>query len=251
MSVYAVSDLHGQYDAFSEGIDRIGLKDTDMLYVLGDAVDRGEGGIEILQYVMGHENMDLIIGNHEFMMLNSVDPAGKNKCSGADTDLWLYYNGGRITFEKYIGLKEKDRIALLEWLRDRYVIKTINVGGKDFCLTHSYYVQKYENKKYHELEYARIWNIVWTSVYRHGETKGSDIYKKYDYTFITGHVPVGYIMQNFLGDYEYNDLKIYKKGNFIDIDGGCSMGYCSEMKTGALFIRLDDMKVFAVPLKKK
>ena len=43
-----------------------------MLYVIGDAIDRGPDGIKILEYIKKHENMDLILGNHEFLMLNSV-----------------------------------------------------------------------------------------------------------------------------------------------------------------------------------
>ncbi|MCR4591520.1 MAG: fructose-bisphosphatase class III [Lachnospiraceae bacterium] len=101
MATYVVSDLHGQYEAFEAGLKKIEFSDQDELYVLGDAIDRGNGGIRILQYVKQEKNMDLIIGNHEFMMLNSVDPNGKPKCSGQDDVLWLYYNGGNATFAEY------------------------------------------------------------------------------------------------------------------------------------------------------
>ena len=40
-----------------------------MLYVIGDAIDRGPEGVKILEYIKLHNNMELIIGNHEFMML--------------------------------------------------------------------------------------------------------------------------------------------------------------------------------------
>ena len=82
MSVYAVSDLHGQYDLFIEGLERIGFGESDELYMIGDAIDRGPDGIRILQYVKDHKNMDLLIGNHEFMMMNSVDPNGRDVCNG-------------------------------------------------------------------------------------------------------------------------------------------------------------------------
>ena len=75
-AVYAVSDLHGQYKTFTKGLKMIGFSDSDMLYVIGDAIDRGTDGIRILEYIKKHENMDLILGNHEFLMLNSVPMAG-------------------------------------------------------------------------------------------------------------------------------------------------------------------------------
>lgn len=95
MSVYAVSDIYGQLDIFLAGLKKIDLQADNQLYVIGDAIDRGPDGIRILQYIMEHPNIDLLIGNHELLMLNSVDPEGKKKCNGPDSDLWTYYNGGR------------------------------------------------------------------------------------------------------------------------------------------------------------
>ena len=49
MSVYAMSDLHGCYERYIKMLDEINLCDDDTLYILGDVVDRGDGGIKILQ----------------------------------------------------------------------------------------------------------------------------------------------------------------------------------------------------------
>ncbi len=250
MAIYAVSDLHGQYDVFMEGLKKIGFCDSDQLYVIGDAIDRGDDGIKILQYIQVHKNIELLIGNHEFLMLNSIDPNGEDECSGKDAEIWLFGNGGTKTFAQYKELSLKKRQSLLLWLRQRYVMKTLEVDGRTFCLTHSYYSEGLENKIYNEMEYRDIWNIVWTSVYREGwETHGSDIYGNYDYTFITGHVPVLKIMRWFLGRDNFNELCIFKKKNFIDIDGGCAMGYREGLNNGALFLRLDDMSVFTVAME--
>ncbi len=58
---------------------------------------------------------------------------------------------------------------------------------------------------------------------------------------------------NILREYEqglnFNELKIYEKGNFIDIDGACGLGYHQGFHNGALFLRLDDMEVFPVHLE--
>ncbi len=250
MAVYTVSDLHGQYDTFIRGLEKIGFSDDDYLYVIGDAIDRGPKGINILMHIKKHKNMDLIIGNHEFMMLNAVDPDGKKKCNGQDAELWLDYNGGRKTFPDYGRLPVNQRKSLLEWLNSRYLIKIIEVGDRKFCLTHSYYRKALENMIYSEVSYWDIWNIVWTSMYRYGdETHGENIYKDHpEYTFITGHVPVLRVMRSWKAQPDYNELMILQDGNLIDIDGACAMGYQEGVNNGALFLRLDDMKVFPIPL---
>lgn len=43
--IYAVSDLHGCYDKYRKMLEQIKFCDTDTLYVLGDVVDRGDGGL--------------------------------------------------------------------------------------------------------------------------------------------------------------------------------------------------------------
>ena len=79
MATYAISDLHGQYGIFEKLLEVIDFSDDDYMYVLGDAIDRGPDGIRILQRIMSSPNMDLLIINHEFLMLNSVDPGRSRK----------------------------------------------------------------------------------------------------------------------------------------------------------------------------
>ncbi len=249
MAVYAVSDLHGQYNTFISGLDKIGFGAGDELYVIGDAIDRGPDSIRILRFIMDHGNMDLLIGNHEFMMLNSVDPNGKDVCNGPDSDLWLYYNGGNKTFEEYSGIRQAVRKSVLSWLNHRYVIKIIIVGEKQFCLTHSFFKPEFENRMYFELGYDDVWNLVWPSVYRDGDTRRPFIYGEYDYTFITGHVPVQRVRYDiYADDDKANVLQPIEDRNMIDIDGGCASGYDDWLNNGAIFLRLDDMQVFTVPL---
>ena len=251
MSIYAVSDLHGQYDLFLQGLDVIGFSDGDHLWVLGDAIDRGKDGIKILQYILKHDNIDLILGNHEFMMLNSVHPGGQPVCTGDDENLWLHSNAGNRTFREYRRLIIGTRKLLLSWLKSRYVIKTVRVGDADFCLTHSFYKESCKNMTYAELEYGDVWSVVWSSIWREDEyTRALDIYPDYDYTFISGHVPVQSVrrFQNPIGD--WNQLKAVTHGNLVNIDGGCAFGRSEDINNGAIFLRLDDMREFPVEMKK-
>lgn len=45
---YVCSDLHGRYDRWSALPEKIDLRPSDTLYVLGDVIDRGPDGCKIL-----------------------------------------------------------------------------------------------------------------------------------------------------------------------------------------------------------
>ncbi len=250
MATYVVSDLHGYYDVYKEGLKKIDFSDKDILYVIGDAIDRGNDGIQILQEIMHRDNMDILIGNHEFMMLNAVNPEGNPKCDGSDAYLWLEANGGDKTFDKYRKLSLCDRKELLAWLNDRLLSKTIMVdtsnGKQKFTLTHSHYNSDYDGVKFRDVRYEEIWKIVWCSIYRQ-DTPCRSIYEKYaDRLFITGHVPVQRIEGSIFA-YKNRLPEPYHNNNLINIDGGLSYGHYG-IANAAIFVRLEDMEYFVIPL---
>ena len=73
MAVYVMSDLHGNYEGFMSILEQIKFSEEDELYVDGDIVDRGKGGIKILQYMMMQPNIYPIIGNHEYALMQVLD----------------------------------------------------------------------------------------------------------------------------------------------------------------------------------
>lgn len=250
MATYVVSDLHGHYDVFDKGLKQIDFSDKDMLYVIGDAIDRGNDGIQILQEIMRRDNMDILIGNHEFMMLNAVNPEGDPKCDGSDAYLWLEANGGDRTFSKYKKLAPQDRKGLLSWLNSRKLSVTIIVdtieGKKQYTLTHSYYNPDYEEAELRDVPYGEAWKIVWYSIYRQ-DTPCRSIYEKYaDRLFITGHVPVQRIEGSIFA-YKNRLPEPYHNKNLINIDGGLSYGHYG-IANAAIFMRLEDMEYFVIPL---
>lgn len=52
MATYVISDIHGMYNKFIELLNKIKLKDTDTLYILGDVLDRGPDPIKTLLKIM-------------------------------------------------------------------------------------------------------------------------------------------------------------------------------------------------------
>ena len=86
---YIVSDAHNRWDLFNELLEKSGFSSADTLYFVGDAIDRGDGdGVAILQTIRNSPNMHMILGNHEWMMLEAA--------AGRSIENWLY-NGGEKT----------------------------------------------------------------------------------------------------------------------------------------------------------
>ena len=109
MSTYAISDLHGYpLEKLKALLDRVGFSDEDTLYVIGDVIDRnGDGGVELLRWIMAQPNVEFILGNHEDMLLNCAflfeeitdeSIAGLSPESLKHYDRWMR-NGGGVTLD--------------------------------------------------------------------------------------------------------------------------------------------------------
>ncbi|SEL85312.1 serine/threonine protein phosphatase 1 [Butyrivibrio sp. ob235] len=239
MATYTVSDLHGQYHIFQKLLEKIRFSEDDFMYVLGDAIDRGPDGIKLLQTIKDAPNMELIIGNHEFMMLNAVAPDGStDNFPGKDAALWLFSNGGEITFEQYKGLPTEERQSLLEWLNSRVLTTLVEVSDKTFCLTHSYYNVGYIDVPFREIDYPVVWNIVWMTPYRPDIFVPVSNYTENDWQFIIGHVPVQRIAGIGSG------FSAHHEKNITLIDGGCAYrghSLLADNECGVICLKLDDM----------
>ena len=65
--IYVMSDLHGDYKKYLQMIEKIKLNNDDLLYILGDVIDRGDDGLKILFDMMKRPNIIPLLGNHEYM----------------------------------------------------------------------------------------------------------------------------------------------------------------------------------------
>ena len=92
--IYIISDIHGLYSRYEKMLEKINFSNDDLLYVLGDVIDRGDRGIDILLDLMEKDNVEMFLGNHEHMMLTYLN--------NLDNDTWFYReNGGQITFSNF------------------------------------------------------------------------------------------------------------------------------------------------------
>lgn len=148
MSTYVMSDIHGNYKAYCAMLEKINFADTDILYVLGDVVDRGENGIKVLQDMMLRTNVIPILGNHEYMMLlsskfllrqiteESVDEIEKDPEILQGLLEWMSV-GGDKTIEEFSKLSQEGREDVLDYLGEFTLYETTKVNGKEFILVHA------------------------------------------------------------------------------------------------------------------
>ncbi len=131
MKTYVMSDIHGRDDAYFNILEQIGFDEfgkRDKIYIIGDVVDRGTGNIRILQHIMEHQDqIELLIGNHELMMLQAVEKG--------DANLWIY-NGGLHTFEELASLPMQKQEELIRFLKKRPYRKTVVANGQKYYLVH-------------------------------------------------------------------------------------------------------------------
>ncbi len=62
--LYAMSDLHGEYQKYLAMLEKIKFNQEDTLYLLGDLVDRGPEPVKILQDIMQRHNWYPLLGIH-------------------------------------------------------------------------------------------------------------------------------------------------------------------------------------------
>ena len=230
---YAVSDLHGiepsELDRLLEGA---GFRPEDTLYVLGDVIDRGEWGIELLLKIMDMENAVMIMGNHEAFMLACdfvFEELSDELLDSLDDEKFgilmsWFRNGAANTVGGLARLKDRDPGKLLELRRfvgSLGLYEEVECGGRRFLLTHSGLGNFDPQKK--AAEYTAD-ELLWT------RPKMTDRY--YDDVFtVFGHTPVGYLAGEGAAGAVITDT-------WADIDMGISSG------GRPMVLRLEDMAQF-------
>ena len=138
MATYVMSDIHGNYEKYQQALKAIELQENDILYVLGDVVDRGTGSCKILFDMMLHFNIIPLLGNHEFMALSVlsklVEEITEDTLENFNQDfvtgmLTWFENGGQSTLEEFKTLSPEDRQIILEYLEEFELYEEITVGG--------------------------------------------------------------------------------------------------------------------------
>lgn len=228
--IYVTSDLHGYpLDEFEALLAKAGFSDSDFCFVLGDVIDRGPDGVKLLSYMMCKPNFELILGNHEAMMLacdficediSDSSVANLSVQTMGTYSTWIS-NGGQATLDGLYALHHKKRKYIFEFLREAPLYETVNAGGKDFLLTHSGLGSFEKNKKISE--YSRF-DLIWNRPSLN--TKYFD-----DIITVFGHTPTSVYGPEYRGKAIFTDT-------WINIDTGAACG------GKPMLLRLDDLKEY-------
>lgn len=229
-----MSDLHGNYNSYIAMLDKINFQNSDILFILGDILDRGPNPIKIILDLMKRPNVEIIAGNHCVMACECfkflLQEITEENLSEIDDDMiekllnWQQ-NGSASTTKEFHSCDKETQKEILEFISDFELYDEIEVCGKTFVLVHAGLANFDPEKELWEYE---LDELVWHR---------PDYDRKYfeDKYVITGHTPTMAIEGNPRPGY------IYHANNNIAIDCGCSF---PGGRLGCL--RLEDMKEFYV-----
>ncbi len=230
--VYVCSDLHGYpIEKFKKLLESVNFSLNDTLYVLGDVIDRGADGIKLLKWMMLQPNVELILGNHEAMLLacdflfEDITDESIYRLTGTKLktySVWMS-NGGQPTLNELSAARKSEIKYLLEYLREAPLYEMLTVNDRDFLLVHSGLGSFDKTKKLSNYSPA---DLLWSR---------PNIYQKYfdDIITVFGHTPTVYYGEEYKG-------KTIKTETWINIDVGAGLGL------SPLLLRLDDIKEFYV-----
>lgn len=234
MSIYVTSDLHGlELKKLKKLLKKVEFNDDDWLYILGDVVDRqNDGGVEILVWLLEQYNVQLLLGNHEAMLLANefvfseiTEDSIKNINNEKLEFLNMYLsNGGDVTLKNLKALKAKDNetfLSVFDYLKDCPVYETVSAGGNDFLLCHSGIDNFKKNKKLSEYN-ADDFLWAWPEI--------TDEYYD-DIITVFGHTPTSGFGKKYNG-------RVLKTKTWIDVDIGGYLG------NEPVLLRLDDLQEF-------
>ena len=224
---YVISDIHGCYEEYRELLEKIHFSDTDELYVLGDAMDRGPEPIKVLQDMMHRPNVFYILGNHDAVFLTLIqdllkEVTAENTAPLSEDTLHLYRDwmadGGGVTVQQFMNLSSQEEESLLDYLEKAASYEILEDNDRLYILVHAG-IENFSPDK--ELE-----NYVVTDF-----LSGRTDYKKRYYPgerifLVTGHTPTPLIRED-------KKPLVYHGNGHIAVDCGCVFGgqlaaYCIE-----------------------
>ena len=213
MATYVTADIHGEHEKFQILLERIDLKDTDTLYILGDIFDRGPHPLLTMLQVLDMPNVHCLIGNHELMALECMEfllqEITDDSIEMLDDKMFgnlmtWYHNGAGTTIKEMQMFAPDARKMVLDSIQEFSVYEDISVGDKGFLLVHAG-LGNYRPDK--DMDDYSLKELVWDR---------ADYNVQYypDKYVVTGHTPTQLIKENPKPGY------IFRHNNHIAIDCG-------------------------------
>lgn len=206
---YVLSDIHGRSRPYHQMLKRIRFSEEDQLYILGDIIDRNPDGIELLKEVMDAPNIHVLLGNHEYMMYNTLTADLADEYQWEEYyDLWAI-NGGEVTYEAFYRESEQMQKKILSYIRSLPLEFEITVGKLSFLLVHAAppFIYKPGMKGYKDKTEFAVWERIMP-------------WEKIDFRqdfMICGHTPTRHFANK-------KPMEVFQSNNILWIDCGCAYG---------------------------
>lgn len=228
--IYVTSDWHGYPLAeIKQLFKKARFSGADYCFVLGDVIDCGEDGVEILKWLSVQPNIELVMGDHEAMLLDcaflfdgsEASVSGKlTKEQMGALSVWMQ-NDAEPTINALKASEDDEREDILDYLRDLPLYETVTVNGRDFVLVHAGFDGFHPDKKISDYEPCELYRA---------DPQLTDRYFD-DMTTVFGHTPTSTFDPAYEG-------KLLKTDSWIDVDTGSAYG------DPPMLLRLDDMREF-------
>lgn len=249
--IYAIGDIHGDIDRFKLLLSQNNIINSDenwnasdaTFVSIGDLVDRGKNGKQVIKLIMKLEQQAkenggdfiTICGNHDAIMTAMVHEE-LGEFTHYDCGYLFRYNGGDIREARAIAEDEE----LFEWIKKRPLIYKIgnllfqHADSAKYYLSLGRTVEEINNKASEMLNTGEgAWNIFaemtdcrfWDRPYLIDDNALGHI-EQYLSVFDVDTVIHGHT--RFVG----NEPQIYGDGKIINIDGSLSNGYRKDADRG-------------------
>lgn len=227
--IYAMADIHGQYDKYISMLEKNKFCDDDVLFILGDVIDRGSQGMAILKDMIMRTNVYPILGNHEYMAITAIpwlmQEITEETVNKIDPEMmqglieWMNV-GGSSSITEFRGLSRDEQEAILDYLSEFELYESVEAGGKEYILVHAGLCNFNEERSLSDYDLSEL-------LFQRPDYEVTYYKDKY---LVTGHTPTriayaaerGVLLEE-LSESEYNDV-IFKKNDHIAIDCGSSFG---------------------------
>lgn len=242
---YAITDLHGMWNLWEQISEY--CDETDTIYFLGDAIDRGIDGLRVMESLLKDKRVIYLLGNHEEFFLNIAPKLKSIKnineiLVSSDDDLYLWLcNGGYDTMKSFLyATREEQDWFLNELSKLEDLDIYINKYDKTIYLCHAGTSPDYDKTDFLLLGNNNPYTWDRHHFYKPWAKKGLE-----DCFVVHGHTPVQYLWQKHIvqpygrivNEKLLPVIATYADGHKFDLDLGCF-----ETKTVALF-DLDELKV--------
>lgn len=229
---YCISDVHGNFEKFCEMLELIDFKENDTLFVLGDVIDRHEGSIKMLEYMMEHPNIVPLLGNHEYMGVQCMkwlsQEITEETLEAMDCEKIIaisnwFSEGGDITIQEFAKLGNDRRKEIIEYILDFEIFREVEVAGNSFVLVHAGLSNFSLDRDLEDYDISEM-------IFERLDYKKIYFPNKY---LVTGHTPTRLIHAVNSGlefgtfNRECYEDTIYMENNHIAIDCGC--GYDGKL----------------------